>query len=95
MPTISLVTPVFMSKADALALLSERLGLPWITDDPSDVTLPLRDSGFISIEVPHYGEELPLTLEVHHPVAETLDAIATELQASLRASLEWETLRLG
>lgn len=95
MPTISVVTPVFMSKADALALLSENLGLEWITDDPSDVTLPLRDGGFLSIEVPHYGEELPLTLELHHAKRDVLEDIVAEFTATLTTAFGWQTHTLG
>lgn len=95
MATVSLVTSVFISKAEALAVLSEALGLEWFIDDPSDVTLPLRDGAWISIEVPMYGEDLPLTLDVHHVEKPTLDVVATELQESLRTTLAWDTLRLG
>lgn len=95
MPTVSLVTTKFLSKAEALAALGDELGLPWVTDDPSDVTLELRDGAWISIEVAHYGEELPLTLEVHHENQDTLDQIVEELAASLHATLSWETSRLG
>lgn len=93
--TVSLVTSVFISKAEALAVLEQSLGLEWFTDDPADVTLPLRDGAWISIEVPHYGEDLPLTLDVHHTEMATLDEVATELQESLRTTLAWDTFRLG
>jgi hypothetical protein len=93
--TVSLVTSVFISKAEALAVLEGSLGLEWFTDDPADVTLPLRDGAWISIEVPHYGEDLPLTLDVHHHDVDTLDRVATELQESLRTTLGWDTIRLG
>ena len=95
MATVSLVTSVFISKAEALAVLEESLGLAWITDDPADVTLPLPGGAWISIEVPHYGEDLPLTLDVHHIEATILDQVATELQESLRTTLGWDTIRLG
>jgi hypothetical protein len=95
MPTISLVTSVFLSKAEALALLADSLGLEWFTDDPSDVTLPLRDGAMINIEVPKFGEDLPLTLDIHHLDAEVLGEIVTELQASLVTALGWTTVRLG
>ncbi len=39
MTTATLVTSVFLSKAEALAVLEEALEVPWNTDDPSDVTL--------------------------------------------------------
>ena len=38
MQTVTLVTSVFLSKAEALAVLEEALDAPWNIDDPSDVT---------------------------------------------------------
>lgn len=95
MATLSLVTPVFMSKAEALAVLSEKLGLESSVDDPADVTLPLRNGAWISIEVPKFGEDLPLTLDVHHSAAKELAEIVAELQENLRTKLAWNTLVVG
>jgi hypothetical protein len=95
MNTISVVTPVFMSKADALALLSETLELEWILDDPADVTLPLPHGGVLSIDVPHYGEDLPLTLEIHHPDRDVLEGIVSQFQETLSTTFGWETHTLG
>lgn len=90
MPTITLVTSVFLSKAEALDLLARTLEVEWIVDDPSDVTLPLPDGGVLSIEIPKFGEDLPLTLDVHHPDQSVLSALAEELAGTLSERLAWQ-----
>jgi len=89
MPTMTLVTSVFLSKADALALLEETLDVPWNIDDPGDVTLPLPQGVVLSIEVPHYGEDLPLTLDLHHAEESVLRAVADEVSHTLETNLGW------
>ena len=87
--TVTLVTSVFMSKADALALLEDALDAPWNIDDPGDVTLPLAGGVVLSIEVPHYGEDLPLTLDLHHDDASVLRDVADQVWATLEKALGW------
>ena len=95
MATKSLVTEKYISKAEALDVLAEALQVEWITDDPSDVFLPLEHGGLLSIDVPHYGEDLPLTIECHHPDEHTLDQVISALQQKLVDTLGWRTSRLG
>ena len=87
--TVTLVTSVFMSKADALALLEDALDAPWNIDDPGDVTLPLAGGVVLSIEVPHYGEDLPLTLDLHHDDESVLREVADRVRATLEKALGW------
>lgn len=91
MATQSIHTSVFISKAEALDILESRLGLIWNTDDPSDVTLPLGRGAWLSIEVPKFGEDLPLTLDCHHDDEEVLGGVVSELATRLTAELGWET----
>jgi hypothetical protein len=91
MATRSLHTSVFISKAEALDLLESRLGLAWVTDDPSDVTLPLDQGVWLSIEVPHYGEDLPLTLDGHHDDAQVLNQVMSEFAVTLKDTLGWDS----
>ncbi len=90
MSTATLVTSVFLSKAEALAVLEEALEVPWNTDDPSDVTLTLDNGVVLSIEVPKFGEDLPLTLDLHHPddaiLREVTDRVVTH---TLETTLGW------
>lgn len=87
--TVTLVTSVFLSKAEALAVLEEALDAPWNIDDPSDVTLPLSKGVVLSIEVPHYGEDLPLTLDLHHDDESVLREVADQVWATLEKALGW------
>ena len=91
MPTRSLQTDVFISKAEALNLLEKELGLPWVLDDPSEVTLVLEQGAWLSIEVPHFGEDLPLALDCHHDDEGVLVQVVESLAAELREKLGWET----
>ena len=78
-----------MSKADALAVLEEVLDAPWNIDDPGDVTLPLAQGVVLSIEVPKFGEDLPLTLDLHHDNASVLREVADQVWATLEKALGW------
>ncbi len=94
MATISLVTTVFVSKTEALGLLSDTLGLPWILDDPADVTVALPEGVVLSIEVAKFGEDLPITLDLEHANSAVLSRIALDFGARLEAELGWATTAL-
>ena len=87
--TQTLATSVQLSKAEALDVLSTALNAPWITDDPSEVTLALASGVVLSIEVAHYGEELPLTLDLHHEDSEVLQAVVADVVTTLESALGW------
>ena len=87
--TVTLVTSVFLSKAEALAVLEEALDAHWNIDDPSDVTLPLSKGVVLSIEVPKFGEDLPLTLDLHHDDESVLREVADQVWATLEKALGW------
>jgi hypothetical protein len=89
MPTVTLVTSVFLSKAEALAVLEEALDAPWNIDDPSDVTLPLALGVVLSIEIPKFGEDLPLTLDLYHADESALRVVADQVTHTLEATLGW------
>jgi hypothetical protein len=94
MATLSLVTSVFLSKAEALALLSNTLGVQLIFDDPADATLALPESAVLSIEVPKFGEDLPVTLDIEHANREVLSRVAADFARRLEVELEWTTQAL-
>jgi hypothetical protein len=94
MASLSLVTTVFMSKAEALGLLSDSLGLAWILDDPADVTVALPEGVVLSIEVPKFGEDLPITLDLEHADSAVLSRVAEDFAARLEAELGWATTTL-
>ena len=89
MVTVTLVTSVFLSKAEALAILEDALNAPWNIDDPSDVTLPLAHGVVLSIEVPKFGEDLPLTLDLHHHNHSVLRGVADQVSQTLEKTLGW------
>ncbi len=91
MTTISLVTSVFLSKAEALAVLAEALDAPWNTDDPGNITLLIGQGGVLTIEVPKFGEDLPLTLDLYHPQEEELRRLADWVAITVSDSLGWTT----
>jgi len=94
MASFSLVTTVFMSKAEALGLLSDTLGIPWILHDPADVTVALPDGVVLRIEVPKFGEDLPITLDLEHPDPEVLNRVAEDFAGRLEDELGWATSAL-
>jgi hypothetical protein len=94
MANLSVVTTVFISKAEALGLLSDTLGLAWILDDPADVTVALPGGVVLSIEVPKFGEDLPITLDLEHADPEVLSRIAEDFAARLEDELGWATSAL-
>ena len=89
MHTLTLVTSVYLSKAEALAVLEEALDAPWNTEDPSDVTLPLDQGVVLSIEVPKFGEDLPLTLDLHYPEESVLREVTDQVTHTLETTLGW------
>ena len=89
MPSVTLVTSVFLSKAEALAVLEEALDAPWNIDDPSDVTLPLAQGVVLSIEIPKFGEDLPLTLDLQHADELALLVVADQVTHTLETTLGW------
>jgi len=95
MRSVTLVTSVFISKAEALDLLERELGWAWNTDDPADVTLALPGGATLSIDIPKYGEDLPLTLDIHHDDPDAVDEVAAEAAASLAERLGWSVQVVG
>jgi hypothetical protein len=53
------------------------------------VTLALPEGVVLSIEVAHYGEELPLTLDCQHDDAQVLQRVVSDVVASLESRLGW------
>ena len=92
--TITLVANVYVSKAEALDALSGLLGEPIDDTDPSHAVIRFRDV-MVSIEVPKFGEDLPLTIDLigHRP--EDVDQAAHSLMASAQERLAWTLSVVG
>ena len=94
MATLTLVASVYLSKAEALDVLSAALSAPWVIDDPSEVTLSLAGGVVLSIEVPKFGEDLPLTLDCHHEDSTILSRVVDDVAATITSTLGWRVDRI-
>ena len=93
--TITLVTDVFLSKAEALETLSKLLGQPVDASDPANAVIRLPDGVVLTIEVPKFGEDLPLTLDVTGPDHHTVSAGVDSLMDVVRERLGWSVSVVG
>ena len=91
--TITLVSDVYVSKTEALRALSELLAVPINDSDPSDAVLDLEDGVVLSIEVPKFGEDLPLTLDLAGGNDQLVSEISDQLIDTVEQGLGW-TLRI-
>jgi hypothetical protein len=87
--TITLVGDVYVSKAEALNALSTLLGVPINTTDPSNAVLDLDGGVVLSIEVPKFGEDLPLTLDVTGPGESAVSEASSSVIESVGQGLGW------
>ena len=93
--TITLATDVFLSKAEALETLSDLLGRPVDASDPANAAIWLPDDVVLSIEVPKFGEDLPLTLDVTGPDQHIVSAGVDSLMDVVRERLGWSVSVVG
>ena len=95
MNTVSLVTDVFLSKREALSLLSETLRLPVRDADSAEPWLALEPGVSLHIEVPKFGEDLPLTLDLNGNHHEQVQSASDSLADTLVQTLGWSVTRLA
>jgi hypothetical protein len=87
--TITLVGDVYVSKTEALERLSGALGQPIDYSEPADPTIILTNGVVVSIEVPKFGEDLPLTVDLTADNLEALKSVAPEIIDAVQANLRW------
>jgi len=87
--TITLVTDVYVSKQEALHELSGVLGVPVNDSDPSNAVLDLDGGVVLSIEVPKFGEDLPLTIDLSGGQAADVEKSAQNLITTVGHNLSW------
>jgi len=92
--TITLVADVHVSKAEALEALSQMLSTPIDDSDPSDATLTVGEGVVLSIEVPKFGEDLPLTIDLTGARDQVM-RVAGELMDQMRTELSWSCEVVG
>ena len=95
METLSLVSDVFLSKREALSALSSVLRLPILEHDSADPYLVMEPGVELRIEVPKYGEDLPLTLDLHGAQLGQLQDVAGSLTETVEATLGWSLGVIG
>ncbi|MFZ9088248.1 MAG: hypothetical protein ACO2Z1_05195 [Pontimonas sp.] len=94
MHTISLVTDVYLSKTEALDALSQCLQLPISDPGSADPWLQLERGVGLHIEVPKFGEDLPLTLDITGRHSAHVEAVSRALRQNLHSLLGWSVSRL-
>ena len=87
--TITLVTDVYVSKTEALNALSKLLEVDIDNSDPSNAVVGLDHGVVLSIEVPKFGEDLPLTLDLSGTDTANVEAVALTVIDGVRDRLSW------
>ena len=95
MAQVSLVTDQYLSKTEALAVLESELGVSADRSDPANPVLHFDGGATLTIDVPKFGEDLPLTLDIQHdrPHLATLQAEA--VKAILAEGVKWKVEMVG
>ena len=95
MDTLSLVSDVFLSKREALSALSSVLRLPILEQASADPYLVIEPGVELRIEVPKYGEDLPLTLDLHGTHLDQRRDVSRSLTDTVRDTLGWLLSPIG
>jgi len=93
--TTTLVTEVYLSKKEALEALSQLFGRPIDDSDPADAKISLESGAMVTIEVPKFGEDLPLTLDVSSDSPELTEKAVTHIMDSAQTHLTWSLTIVG
>ncbi len=93
--TITLVGDVYVSKTEALRALSVLFDIPIDDSHPSNAVLRLEGGVVLSIEVPKFGEDLPLTLDLTGNNIDAVELATTRLVDTVYAGLSWTMTRIG
>ena len=93
--TVTLVSDVYVSKAEALTELSTLLGVPINDGDRSNAVLDLAGGVVLSIEVPKFGEDLPLTIDLSGEDPTTLERVTDDVIEQAGEGLSWSLTIVG
>lgn len=93
--TITLVGDVYVSKTEALRALSQLFATPIDDSDPSDAVLNLEGGVVLSIEVPKFGEDLPLTIDLTGKDVSSLEKVVDNVIGRAREGLSWSLVVVG
>ena len=92
---MTLVSDVYVSKAEALTALSTLLGVPINDGDRSNAVLDLAGGVVLSIEVPKFGEDLPLTIDLTGEDLTTLERATDDVIGQAGEGLSWSLTIVG
>ena len=93
--TITLVSDVFMSKAEALRALSELFDTAIDDSDPSDAVMRLEGGVVLSIEVTKFGEDLPLTIDLTGQDLSSLERVCSDVIDRVNEGFSWSLTVVG
>lgn len=95
METRTLVSDVYLSKTEALRALSQLFEVSIDWSDPAEPVLVLEGGVVLSIEVPKFGEDLPLTVDLSGDDAEVLDKATHQVIDLVGHGLSWSMSVVG
>ena len=93
--TITLVSDVYVSKTEALRALSQLFDTAINDSDPSDAVLNLESGVVLSIEVPKFGEDLPLTIDLTGQNLSSLERASSDVIDRVGEGLSWSLTVVG
>ena len=93
--TVTLVSDVHVSKTEALAALSEVFDREVDTTDPANAVIGLEGGVVLSIEVPKFGEDLPLTLDLTGPDKAGVVRVSNHVITTVGRWLKWQLRVVG
>jgi len=93
--TTTLVGDVYMSKTEALSALAALLDIPVDTTDPAHAHLVCENGVVVAIEVPKFGEDLPLTLDLTGQTEADVAVVRTRLIDHAKTHLSWTFVAVG
>jgi hypothetical protein len=93
--TITLVSEVYLSKMEALRALSKLFDTPINTTDPADAVLMMDSGVVLSIEVPKFGEDLPLTLDLTGPGESEIFRVSDNVIKTVAEGVGWALRVVG
>jgi len=86
---------VYLSKREALETLSNVLGVPINHVDPANAVLNLDGGVVLSIEVPKFGEDLPLTIDLSSDDESPLERATKDVIEATKNDLSWSATIVG
>jgi hypothetical protein len=93
--TITLASDVHVSKTEALRALSTLFDTPIDTSDPANAVLTMDGGVVMSIEVPKFGEDLPLTLDLTGSGHQEVSRVSDDVVNTVAQGLGWTLLVVG